>query len=58
MDKEELKRKISRLSSDHAIVLSHILIEELSYAEVAEIIDCSEVRVRQLFDEALIQLSD
>ena len=58
MDKEKLIKKIEKLPQEYSIVLSHVLIEELSYAEVAEIIGCSELEVRQLFDEALLLLSD
>ena len=58
MDKKKLIKKIEKLPQEHSIVLSHILIEELSYKEVAEIMSCSELEVRQLFDEALLMLSD
>ena len=58
MDKEKLIKKIEKLPQEYSIVLSHVLIEELSYAEVAEIIGYSELKVRQLFDEALLLLSE
>ena len=58
MDKEKLIKKIEKLPQEYSIVLSHVLIEELSYAEVAEIIGYSELKVRLLFDEALLLLSD
>ena len=58
MNKEELAKKISKLPADYSLILSQILIEELSYPEVAEIIGCSEVKARQLFDEAILLLSD
>ena len=58
MDKGELIQKIEKLPHKHSIVLSQILMEELSFSEVAQLNSLSEEKVRQLYVEALNQLSN
>lgn len=57
MDREELKEKIDQLPREYSMVLSQVLIEELSYAEIAETMGSTEEKVKQLFNKAIVLLS-
>lgn len=52
MSKQELKLKIKKLPQEHSLVLSLILLEKLSYTEVADIIGCTKEKAEKLYLEA------
>ena len=54
MGKGELIQKIEKLSHEHSIILSQIIMEEMSFSEVAQLNSLSEEKVKQLYKEALI----